>query len=44
MCTWSKQSPAVLLMCGALAVVAVALRLIVAGFAVHLKAVFRTVP
>lgn len=41
--TWSKQPPAVLLMCGTLAVVAVAVCLVVAGFAVHLKTVFRTI-
>lgn len=43
-CTWSKQPPAVMLMCGALAIVAEAVNLIVARFAVHLKAIFRTVP
>lgn len=41
--TWSKQPPAVLLVCGALAVVAVSLRLVEARFAVHLEAVFRTI-
>lgn len=40
--TWPEQPPAVLLVCGTLAVVAVALRLVEAGFAVHLKAVFGT--
>lgn len=40
--TWPEQPPAVLLVCGTLAVVAVALRLVVAGFAVHSKAVFGT--
>lgn len=38
-CTWAKQPPAVLLVGGTLAVVAVALGLVVAGFAVHLEAV-----
>lgn len=42
-CTWSKQPPAVLLGCGTLAIVAVALGLVVAGFAVHLEAVVGTV-
>jgi len=40
--TDSKQPPAVMLPCGTLAVVAVARRLVVAGFAVHLEAVFGT--
>lgn len=40
--TWPEQPPAVLLVCGTLAVMAVALRLVVAGFAVHLKAVLGT--
>lgn len=43
-CTCSEQPPAVLLVCGALAVVAEALRLVEAALAIHLKAVFRTVP
>lgn len=42
-CTLSKQPPAVLLVCGTLAIVAVALGLVVARFAVHLEAVVRTV-
>lgn len=42
-CTWSEQPPAVVLMCGTLAIVAVALGLVVAGFAIHLKAVLRTI-
>lgn len=40
--TWPEHPPAVLLVRGTLAVVAVALRLVVAGFAVHLEAVFGT--
>lgn len=41
--TFPKQPPAVVLSCGAAAVEAEALRLCVAGFAVHLKSIFRTV-
>lgn len=41
-CTWAEQPPAVLLVCGTLAIVAVALGLVVAGFAVHVEAVVRT--
>lgn len=37
--TWPEHPPAVLLVRGTLAVVAVALRLVVAGLAVHLEAV-----
>lgn len=40
--TWPEHPPAVLLVRGALAVVAVALCLVVAGCAVHLKAVLGT--
>lgn len=40
--TWSKQPPAVVLVRGTLAVMAVARCLVVAGFAIHLKAVFGT--
>lgn len=40
--TWPEHPPAVVLVRGTLAVVAVALRLVVAGFAVHLEAVFGT--
>ena len=36
--TWSKQPPAVVAVCGALAVVAEALALVVAGLPVHHKA------
>lgn len=40
--TWPEHPPAVLLVRGALAVVAVSLRLVVAGLAVHLEAVVGT--
>lgn len=40
--TWPEYPPAVLLVRGTLAVVAVALRLVVAGLAIHLEAVFGT--
>lgn len=42
-CTWPKQPPAVVLVGGAAAVVAEALGLVVAGFAVHVEAVVGTV-
>lgn len=42
--TWSKEPPAVLLVTGTLAVVAEARSLVVAGSAVHHKAVFWAIP